>query len=261
MNLILMKLTGKFQDLVIIRFHSLCLALTLLISSCSTSPKSLVSGANYEVKTWGSMREVLKEGKTSGRITLDEVVTQNSIGVGALSELKGEITLLAGEVFIATGAKDSSSKQQIFKTRSVSKSDQAALLVIAEVPAWESLNLGSCATYSDLETKVAAVLKQRGFDLLQPTPIRIRGVADRVDFHVIAGSCPIADPQGTPPWRGSIEGEPLELVGIYVEESAGKLTHHLHNSHLHVVSGSRSGHVDAIQLHSAELQIPRIAER
>ena len=221
----------------------------------------MISGDNYEVKTWGSMREVLKEGKISGRVLLTEVMTPNSIGVGALANLEGEITLVDGTAIIASGLTDPPSGQQIAHSRNLLKSDQATLLVIAEVPHWESVKLGSCATYPELEKKVSAVLKERGFDLLKPTPVKVRGIAERVDFHVIAGSCPIADPQGTPPRRDSIMEEPLELVGFYVEGSAGILTHHIHNSHLHVVSGSRSGHVDAIQLHSAELQIPRISER
>ena len=221
----------------------------------------MISGDNYEVKTWGSMREVLKEGKISGRVLLTEVMTPNSIGVGALANLEGEITLVDGTAIIASGLTDPPSGQQIAHSRNLLKSDKAALLVIAEVPEWESVNLRPCTTYSDLEKKISESLKQRGFDLLKPTPVKVRGIAERVDFHVIAGSCPIADPQGTPPRRDSIMEEPLELVGFYVEGSAGKLTHHIHNSHLHVVSGSRSGHVDAIQLHSAELQIPRISER
>lgn len=243
------------------RLLCLLVLLSLLLPSCTSSPDKVVSGVNYEVKTWGSMRAVMKEGKISGRVPLAEVVTPNSIGVGALANLEGEITLIDGIAFIASGSTDPSSDQQVSHSRNLLKSDQATLLVIAEVPHWESVKLGPCATYSEMEKKVSAVLKERGFDLLKPTPVKVRGVAGRVDFHVIAGSCPIADPQGIPPRRGSIIEEPLELVGIYVEKSAGKLTHHLHNSHLHVVSGSRSGHVDAIQLHSAELQIPRIAER
>lgn len=243
------------------RFSCLSVLFSLLLCSCTSGPDKVVSGVNYDVKTWGSMREVLKEGKSSGRVLLTEVVTPNSIGVGALANLEGEITLVDGTAFIASGLTDPSSDQQVSHSRNLLKSDQAALLVIAEVPEWESVNLGPCKTYSDLEKKISAVLKERGFDLLKPTPVKVRGIAERVDFHVIAGSCPIADPQGTPPWRGSILEEPLELVGIYVEGSAGKLTHHSHNSHLHVVSGSQSGHVDAIQLHSAELQIPRISER
>ncbi len=238
-------------------FSPVVMILTFIcLCSCSSTSEVAYKHEAHAVKTWGSMREVLREGNTGGRVQLTEVVHAKSMGVGALAELKGEITVIDGVAFVSTFSDERPNSTGVPVTRRALDSDQAALLVMAEVNAWKSVELAECSSYEELERKISHCLIQHHFDLFQPTPIRISGIAERVDFHVIAGSCPIAEPEGTPPWRGSVEGDPLELVGIYVEGSAGKLTHHQHNSHLHVISGSLTGHVDALSLRNATLQIP-----
>jgi len=65
---------------------------------------------------------------------------------------------------------------------------------------------------------------------------------------VVAGACPIADPDGPPPWhlRGA-EGV-VEVIGFYVEGAAGRLTHHTGSSHLHAIFHEHSGHLDELDL-------------
>ena len=60
---------------------------------------------------------------------------------------------------------------------------------------------------------------------------------------------------GTPP--GRIEGASgeVDIVGFYVEGSAGVLTHHDRRSHLHVVTTMGAGHLEEVSLERGELRL------
>ena len=73
---------------------------------------------------------------------------------------------------------------------------------------------------------------------------------------VIAGACPIANPDGPSPWRFAGPAEELSLFGFYVEGAAGVFTHHDRSSHLHAVADGRTGHLDEVDLTDAKLFVP-----
>lgn len=197
------------------------------------------------------MRHALREGHSEGRVALSTVGGGGAIGVGALAGLAGEVTILEGQVLVATASEES----ECVITAAPADAE-ATLLVRADVPSWVAQPLSPCATYAALEDAVAARLAEAGLALDSPVPIRVRGRGDHVEYHVIAGSCPIAQPSGTPPWRYAGTIDSLELVGVFVRGAAGRLTHHDRSSHLHVVAEGHMGHLDEIQLSDAELLIP-----
>jgi len=69
-----------------------------------------------------------------------------------------------------------------------------------------------------------------------------------VQLHVPDHSCPIANPDGPPPWRFAGESERVVLAGFHAENSAGRLTHHGTSSHTHALVAGRevSGHLDDV---------------
>ena len=71
--------------------------LALVIAGCAAPSEAPF----IEVRGWGTMREVLREGDTRGRVPLVAVVEDHTWGVGALEDLEGEITIVDGEVSIA----------------------------------------------------------------------------------------------------------------------------------------------------------------
>lgn len=225
--------------------HPFLLALTgLALVACGGTPSSADA-----LQTWGTFREALKLGQSEARVALAGLGAPGAIGVGALAGLAGEITIVDEQVYVA---------QATGQTCHVSQAtdQQATLLARTIVRRWEQHALPDCADYAALEQAIAARLRELGRDATQPTPVRIRGKATQVAYHVIAGACPIANPDGTPPWRFAGPLDELELVGLYVEGAQAQLTHHDRSSHLHVVAKDRMGHLDEIALTGAVLRIP-----
>lgn len=210
-------------------------------TGCSTSPP--------EVRTWGTMREVLREGDSRGRVEITEAIGPDSIAVGALAGLEGEVTVRDGHAMVAVGSTG--------EVRPARPGDQAALFVLANVPSWRRITLGDQTLDLDtLEQAIADELARSGFDLRLPVPIRVRGLAQSVSCHVIAGACPIANPDGPAPRRLEQSDVEVELVGVFAEGRAGELTHHTNRSHLHVLAPEMNGHLDAIELSRAVLLVP-----
>lgn len=230
------------------------IALILVIASCGAPPPT--PPAEVEVKTWGTMREVLREGRSGGRVALTALGSHDAVGVGAMANLTGEVTVLDGRVLVAEGEGSGREGVPIPRVRNALPGDSASLLVLARVSAWDEVSVRDCASYEDLETVIAEHLRERGDDLAKPTPVRIRGRATHLALHVIAGACPIANPSGPRPWRFSGPLEDVELVGIYVEGASGRLTHHDRSSHLHAVADEVMGHLDGIALEDAVLLLP-----
>lgn len=221
-----------------------------LVACSAADPKPKV-----EVSTWGTMREVLRNGESHGRVQLVGFGSAASIGVGALADLAGEVTIVDGRILVARG-RDATGADSFPNIRDAIDGDAAALLVSADVSAWDEIPIGACADYDQLEQVVAKHLRARGHDLTQPQPIRVRGRAPKLAIHVIAGACPIANPNGPKPRRFEGSVDSVELVGFYVEGAAGRFTHHNHSSHLHAVAGPRMGHLDDVALEDAVLFVP-----
>lgn len=213
-------------------------------TACAASPG--------EIRAWGSMREVLGEGRDEARIALSAVARPGRWGVGALAGLQGEIWIADGAAWIA----EPDANREGIRVRPAREDDSAALLVLASVPAWTEHPLPACADLDALEMAIAERLAELGRPVAQPTAVRVRGVARGAAFHVIAGACPIAHPEGPPPLRGEVRSEMVELVGVFAPDSAGVLTHHGRRSHLHLKTAAAMGHLDEIALGPAQLLLP-----
>ena len=218
------------------------LAVTLCAAACQPSTTDL--------RAFGSMREVMRQGQDEGRVDLHPFTATKAIGVGALADLAGEVTIIDGQVLVATVTDGAAA------VRTATDQDRATLLLAQEVPAWHKHPIDACADYAELERRIAEALSAHGFDLDTPTPIRVTGATTRLQVHVIAGACPIATPQGPKPWRYDGPADNVRLVGFYVENAAGKWTHHNHQSHLHAVSDQAMGHLDEVTMTAAVLWLP-----
>jgi len=214
----------------------------VLAAACQSQPVGL--------RSFGSMREVLRQGHDEGRVDLAQFGTKETIGVGALAELAGEVTILDGKVLVAT-AQDGNAT-----VRTATPADRATLLIAEDVRDWQAFAIGPCGSYAQLEQRIAELLRAQGRDLTTPTPVTVVGKAARLQVHVIAGACPIATPDGPKPWRYDGAVANVKLVGFYVEGAAGKWTHHNHQSHLHAVSDQVMGHLDDVELTGAIVSLP-----
>jgi acetolactate decarboxylase len=220
---------------------SMCVAFcgTLAVAAgCSGPDRS----SDVQVRQHGGMREVLREEKTQPRVSLQDVVSQpGAIAVGALAGLGGEVTIVEGDVWVArshgTGAHVSGPDP--------TAADQATLLTASHVPDWAEWPIDAAAG-ADLERQISLAASSAGLDTTKPFPFIIEGNLVELDAHVIAGSCPIANPDGEAPWRFSLEEpERGQLVGFFAQGADGVMTHHGSSTHMHVVLPRADGTVTA----------------
>ena len=92
------------------------------------------------IRQWGSIREVLRDQRTEGRVLLSEAVASpHAFGIGAMESLGGEVLIDDGQVWI--GRAEGSTNQS---TRNGTPANESAtLLAIAYVPSWIELDLAS----------------------------------------------------------------------------------------------------------------------
>lgn len=224
--------------------RSAALFLSVLASCASTGgPEAIAT-----VEGWGSMREVLREGNTEGRVRLEGVVRPGTWGIGALENLEGEITIVDGIASLAI-VEDGE-----LTHRTLGKRDEATLLVLTSVQEWTEYELPEVRTLGDLGYALSKATEAAGFDAkVAPVPVRIEGPFEHIGLHVLDHSCPIANPDGPPPWRWSGTGTSGTIVGVYVEGQGGVLTHHGQDYHLHAAVRAEdgpllSGHLEEIAL-------------
>jgi len=222
------------------------LLLALLLSAsalaCATTDEPAEFGT---LQQWGQLRDVMREGETFRRVRLSQAARPGTWGVGALEELAGEVTVLDGVVSIAEV------RDGALHVRSATSREFATLLVLADAEGWAEREVVA-ARAPDVDVVLDAALRALGFDpQSKPVAIRLEGEFDALDLHVIAGNCPIANPDGAAPWRWSGAGARGTLVGVFAPGRAGDLTHHTHPFHLHALvttpeGRTISGHVDEV---------------
>ncbi len=204
------------------------------------------SAAPYGFQAYGSMMEVLRNGQTQARVKLTDVNGPNVVGVGALAELTGELTLDGGHAHVTAVSEGS------IHFPTTDPDAAATLLAVANVPHWNQSTLPAIESLEDLEAAIAAAAAAAGIDTqaIPALPFRVEGDFEGLCLHVLNGSCPIADPDGPEPWRLTDATASGVLVGFFAEDAAGQLTHHGQRSHTHAIVTTQAGleaggHVDA----------------
>ncbi len=223
-------------------------SLTLALGACSTP------GGDGDIASWGSMREVMREGRSEARVTLVEALrSPSTVGIGAMAGLRGEVAIVDGVVWV--GRVDGA---ELECARDARPGDAATLLITAEVPVWRALMLDHDIAASALDELLASIAEQAGFPRSQAWPCVIQGELFDLEAHVLRGQCPFAGTVDAEhePIRRSLAAARGRLVGFYAPEAAGELVHHGQASHLHVVVEQPAlfvGHVDAVGVRAGAL--------
>jgi acetolactate decarboxylase len=207
------------------------------------------AGSHDLVEQYGGMRDVLRLGNTQSRISFAEMRQQpHAIGVGALTDLQGEITIFDGQIFVATTSDGISAST----TREDATPGSATLMTISHVKKWHHDTLPDSLP---LEQAIETVARSHGIDSDTPFPFIIEGVAESYELHVINGFCPIATPDLAPedqPWRAHGESTALKVIGFFARDQHGVMTHHGSNLHIHAIIGDGNetitGHLDAVEM-------------
>lgn len=220
------------------------LSLALASSACRSS------GWNEPVRTWGTMRAVMHDGRTEGKVRVaDAVAAPHAVGIGALAGLSGEIVILDGNVWTSRVI----DAPRIETAKVVKPADEAALLAVTQVSRWSEHTLEHDLSAVDLDDRLRALADETGLPRVQTFPFVIRGELDELDAHVLNGRCPYvgSGPENTDPVRTPRAHANGTLIGFYTELEAGLLTHHGSRTHVHVlIEGAAPfvGHVDSVRI-------------
>jgi len=203
---------------------------------------------------------MMHEGKIGPQVRPADVQRDRPmIAVGALSDLRGEITILGDRAVLSFGMADGSTR-----TSTDLRSESAALLVAAPLPRWRSVPIAHVIAADRFDDEVEAILKQSNLSAGR-VPVVIRGTFIDVRWHVLAGTGsgrpPHADVGHHPGASIPGQNERIEgvLVGFYSPADQGVFTHHGRRTHFHLMPSNNemTAHVDAAGIAAgAIVQIP-----
>ena len=201
-----------------------------------------------EVQVWGALRSVMHEGKTEGKVALQSIVPgPHSFAVGALSELRGEVTILDDDVVVSLGEPGGG----VRTLAQPAPGEMATLLVRAVVPSWTRHTIDHAIESNRVDEEIESVVKSAGLDIGARTPIVIEAKAKNLEWHVLGGRAqPGQNAHHGPRSVGKLSGATVTLVGFFSRNDVAVFTHMGEHSHFHVVTnGERmTGHVDSMAL-------------
>ncbi len=223
-----------------------------LIAGAVMLASTTLGCASQSVQRWGSMREVLHEGRTEGRVQLaDFNGVDDMVAVGALEGLSGEVVIVDGDVWLSRV----NDLGQANTTRGAARNDRATLLTAAHVTQWREILIDHDVPASEVETFLIDAARVAGFNPKKTVPFMVTGALVDIKLHIIAGVCPLAASHGRAkttlrqPLRKSWETSSARLVGFLTENQEGVMTHHGSIMHTHVlvdIDPPVMGHLDRV---------------
>jgi hypothetical protein len=124
----------------------------------------------FDVETFGAFRNIMMGGEFDAQVRLDTVMAKHpTVGVGALSEARGEITIYDGRLIVSYGKAD---------TPADGPQESAALLAIASVGGWQSVPVEKDVPLREVESFLAVAAKTHGIDPEISFPFEVRGALD-----------------------------------------------------------------------------------
>jgi len=193
----------------------------------------------------GALRNMMHQGDISAKADLQDWQDREHLyALGALEALKGEILVWDGTPYMASAADGEVAIENTFDRK-------ATLLVYAEVTNWMQVDVPDTVdTYTALEKFIAQAAAEEGLDTEAPFPFLLKGQPATADWHVI--DWPEGDTehshtkhrQSGP--HGTLEQQPMDILGFYSQQHTGIFTHHTTNMHLHFRThdGRLVGHLD-----------------
>jgi alpha-acetolactate decarboxylase len=214
----------------------------------------------FGVRAYGMFRTMAQGQDYRPKIGLgeakDEGVTE---AVGALSGLRGEITMLDGRYVVSYGGGCAACPPP--------HEEKATLLATAKVTRWAApVALPEGLTGKALEHFIVEHAKAAGFDMSKPFAVRLKGTLTDVSMHILRAPNPKFTGHGSAhPMAEQDEIKTAaiagEVVGFYAPPAlAGTISHPGEPFHFHWVDEARSktAHIDAFGMaKGALLSLPQ----
>lgn len=220
----------------------------LAVVACGTPPPAPAPAP--EVRHFGALRQIMHEGRTDAAVRVADVVPgPHAFALGALSELRGEVTVIDDVVWTAYPRDDGTAE-----VRTGAVDEGAALLVVAAVPSWREVVVADDIAADALDAEIERLASTAGVDTSAPFPVRVSGPLVDLRWHVVDGRKLQPGSSHAEHARTAVSGVEAnvdgELLGFFSKAHAGVFTHHGSNTHFHVVLAARplTGHVDRVAI-------------
>jgi hypothetical protein len=220
------------------------------------APAMAQTSLPYAIETFGAFRKVILEGDFTPKVSLGAVMPKNpTVGVGAVADARGEITIHDGKLIVSYGKAG---------PHPAAESEPAGLLATAKVAGWQTIKVEQDVGPDDIENFIARAAAAHGVNQEGPFPYQIRGTLASYVMHVNA------EPTNGPHGMGQpiavtmeIKGNAIagSVSGIYASQDlVGIVSHGGTRTHSHWVSpdGKSTAHLDSWGLKAgAELSLPK----
>lgn len=215
----------------------------------------------FSVMTYGAFRNFMQKQDFRATVGLGAAkATGATDGVGALSNLRGEITMVDGRYILSYGG-------GCKEACPAPHEESAALLGTGTVSAWaDPVILSEPLAGKALDDVIIATAKAAGLDMAKPFPVRLKGTLTGLVMHVIEAPMPGFsghDSKVHMAKQDEFRHETLPglVVGFYVPSSMhGTLSHPGEPFHFHWLdeARTRTAHLDAFGMaRGAELILPK----
>jgi len=208
------------------------------------------------VETYGTIRGLTEKRDLAPKITLGEVQKSSSVwGLGSLSELRGEITMLDSVAWLAYPPDGGGAPRVV---SSLQSSERAGFLAVSQVPpaSWHAIGLERALTSDELQATIEKLLpparKKKG---ARPFPFRVEGHFQRVTVAIVDGRLLPPDAKGEAAVAKANVLQSLRdvdgtLVGFYAPKDGAPFNHAHQRLHVHVVipHNQATGHAQAFVL-------------
>lgn len=219
-------------------------------------PAAAQTSLPYAIETFGAFRKVILEGDFTPKVSLGAVMSKNpTLGVGAVADAHGEITIHDGKLIVSYGKAG---------PHPAAETESAGLLAIAKAAAWQTVKVEQDVAPEDVENFIARTAAAHGINKEGPFPFQVRGTLASYVMHVNA------EPTNGPHGMGQpiavtmeIKGSSIagSVAGIYASQDlVGVVSHGGTRTHSHWVSpdGKSTAHLDSWGLKAgAELWLPK----
>ncbi len=233
--------------------HLFVIVLIGLLAACSgaeETPRGVRAGGGLE--TFGSLQAMFHDDAVAEVVNLGALLPDSSLyAVGALSEMRGEVTVIAGQVYLSYPDGAGGVRSEI----PAETEEGAALLVIARVKAWRSIKLERELAFADLDLLIGNLAAQAGLPADLPFPFLIQGEVLDLNWHVLdgdkfeGGGGSHALHMATAV-KGFRERTQAVLFGFHSTVHHGVFTHMGADTHIHCIIEEPfvAGHVDHVVL-------------
>jgi alpha-acetolactate decarboxylase len=222
--------------------------------NANPTPQGAAGGGAFEFSARGVFRDMVHRRDFEPGTTLAEALGAGATeGVGALSGLRGEVTIVQGRAVLSCGSK---------ATCAGAEHESATLLATAKARAWgQGIALPKDMGEAELREFIESQVRARGLSLREPFPLRVVGVLADVRMHVVSSPNPKFAGHGSAEPM-AIQDEELEreldgeVVGMRVPPPLqGVATHRGEAFHLHWVdtARTRTAHLDGFKVKAGAL--------